>query len=263
MIIDKENLKLPDWNKYAVSQLDYTSNAERHDLACRYKLMQISQDFFIARMNIIFSDERTDYVDLLKCGLDKECMQKIFVQNALLYYNFCIDLSWIMIYLYCLPQKELDFNIPNEEIEKAEKQVNYDVITEYLKFQISITDGEIKCKLERLLHIIDDFWNKVIKNNFRPIYNYTKHQGAYDILYINPKKFFKFENFKTNIDIMESKKFDINKMTNMCIEFNNNFIEYMEKIIRIVIDPSNTKDFYNFNEIGCNIIKNIIKDTKK
>lgn len=157
MIIDKENLKLPDWNKYAITQLDYASNAERHDLACRYKLMQIFQDFFIARMNIIFSDERTDYVNLPNCGLNKERMQKIFVHNALLYYNFCIDLSWIMVYLYCLPQKELDFNIPNEEIEKAEKQVNYDVITEYLKFQISITNGEIKSKLESLLHIIDDF----------------------------------------------------------------------------------------------------------
>lgn len=262
MIIDKENLKEPDWSKYSVNQIDFYSNAERHDLICRCKLMQIYQNFIIARENLIFSDERNSYGDLLEDEGDKECFQKIFVQNALLYYNFCVDLSWVLIYLYCLPVNEDNFNISNEQVIKAEKIVDYTFIKEYLKAQKEHAVVGLKNDLESLLTTIKEFWEKIDKKtSFRNDYNYIKHQGAYDILGINPKIFFKFKGIETNIDIIESRKFDISEMTNMCVEFNNSFIEYMDKIIEIVIDPSNVKELYNFSEIGNNILKNSKKDT--
>jgi hypothetical protein len=257
VVINIENLKSPNWGEYAANQLDYYSNAERHDLICRHKLMQIYQNFCIARMQLIFSDDRTNYGDLADNEENKENIQKIFIQNALLYYNFCVDLSWTMVYFYFLPQKD-NYNISSNEVENAEKIVNYEFLIKYLNMQLNNVDIEFQNKIKNLLEIITKFWNQILNDEFRKAYNYSKHQGAYDILGINIPDFFKIEGIETNIDIIKSKKFDIDKMTNMLIDFNNEFIIYIDKIINIVIEPSNIKELYHFNEIMGNIINNSI-----
>lgn len=262
--MDKNSLKLPDWEKYYINQIDFLSNTERHELICRYKLMQIYQNFYIARLQLIFSNEKICYNNLIENVEDEECIRKMFVQNALLYYNFCVDLSWIMVYLYCLPKDENNFNISEDSIRKAEKEVCYEFITQTLELYISTSNGNLKNKLKLLLNHIKQFWNDICNNSgFRNIYNYTKHQGVYDIIGINPKKFFNLEKIGTNIDIIESRKFDIKKMTEMCVKFNNDFIEYMDKIIDIVISSSNTKNSYSIKEISNNVIKNTPKYNRK
>ena len=239
MKIKKENLKDPDWSKYKVNQLDFYSNAERNDLICRCVLMQIYQDFYFARENLLFSDERKNYGDLVDDDIkNRECVQKMFVQNALLYYNFCVDLSWVMVYYYCLPKTRDNISITKKDILKAEEVVCYDFVKENLEYYSTLSNGNLKNNLNLLLEYIEDFWNSICNNSgFRTIYNYIKHKGAYDIIGIAPEKFFSIEGIKTNIEIMEFKDFDIDKMTDSCIKFNNDFVEYMEKIIKIVINP--------------------------
>lgn len=254
MMFDIEKVKLPNWGKLAANQLDYYSNADRHDLICRYKLTQIYQNFYIARMHLIYSNDKTNYGDLDKNELDKDDIQKIFLQNSLIYYNFCIDLSWSMIYFFCLPQ-ESDFNISKKEIVNAEKIVNYDFIIEYLKVQNKNVVVEYKNKISNLLKIIKEFWNKILSSEFRKMYNYTKHQGAYNLIGINVDNFMKIEGININIDIIKSPEFDKEIITNELIDFNNEFIIYMDKIIDIVIDTSNKKELYDSNEIIRNILK--------
>ena len=175
MEINIDDLKLPNWENYAANQLDFYSKAERHDLICRYKLTQIYQNFYIARMNLIFSDERTNYGSLADNGVEKEKLQKMFIQNALIYYNFCIDLSWVMVYLYCMPQRDT-FNISLKEVEDAEKIVNYQFIKDYLNAQIKMVEVNYQNKIINLLETITKFWKNILNDDFRKVYNYTKHQ---------------------------------------------------------------------------------------
>lgn len=255
MMFDIEKIKLPNWGELAANQLDYYSNANRHDLICRYKLTQIYQNFYIARMNLIYSHDKTNYGDLDKDKLDKNDIQKIFIQNSLIYYNFCIDLSWSMIYLYCLPIKSNN-NILKDEVDNAEKIVNYEFINNYLKSNNKNTVVEYRNKLKELLKIINEFWNQILSSEFRKMYNYTKHQGAYNLIGINLDDFMKIEGINTNIEIIKSPEFSKDIITNELIAFNNEFIIYMDKIIDIVIDPSNKKELYDFNEIVGNLLKN-------
>ena len=261
MKIDKEKLKLPNWEKYATNQLDFYADTERRDLMCRYKLIQIYQNFYIARMNILFSDEKNNYGDMLNIE-SKQNIQKIFIQNALLYYNFCIDLSWTMIYLYCMPKRS-ECNITSEEVKNAEKIVDYEFLVAYLNAQYKNLKVDFKNKIKLLLDIVKKFWIKILNDDFRQIYNYIKHQGAYDILDINPPIFMRVEGIEIDIDIIKSPEFDVDKITAMLIEFNNEYIEYLDKIIEIIIDSSNTKEFYNFEDLIKNMHKNRRKNNKQ
>ena len=255
MMFDIEKIKLPNWGELTANQLDYYSNADRHDLICRYKLTQIYQNFYIARMHLIYSNDKINYGDLDQDELDKNDIQKIFLQNSLIYYNFCIDLSWSMAYLYCLPIKSNN-NILKDEVDNAEKIVNYEFINNYLKSNSKNTVVEYRNKLKELLKIINEFWNKILSSEFRKMYNYTKHQGAYNLIGINLDDFMKIEGINTNIEIIKSPEFSKDIITNELLAFNNEFIIYMDKIIDIVIDPSNKKELYDFNEIVGNLLKN-------
>lgn len=256
MNINENELRLPDWDKYRCNEFDFYSAANRQDLICRHKLMQIFQNFKIARENIIFSSDSKNYGDLISCEFNSKVLKKLFVQNALLYYNFCIDLSWQMVCLFCLTKKECDFNITNEEIKKIEKEVTFEYVIENLKYQCKIANDDTKEKLKLLLKNIDMFWNKKINDGFRNIYNYIKHQGAYDILDISPESKLKIEGIDTDIKVLRSYEFNIDEMTRTCLNFNNEFIDYLERIVKIVINPLNTKEKYNLNELLKNIVDN-------
>ncbi len=122
-----------------------------------------------------------------------------------------------------------------------------------------LVDVDYQNKLRILLGTIKCFWNNILNKDYRESYNYIKHQGAFNILGINIPDFFKVEGIKPNIDIIRSKEIDINKMTNMLIDFNNKLIIYIDKIISIVIDPTNVKDQYHLDEINGRIINSAKK----
>ena len=161
-----------------------------------------------------------------------------------------------------MPQRDT-FNISLKEVEDAEKIVNYQFIKDYLNAQIKMVEVNYQNKIINLLETITKFWKNILNDDFRKVYNYTKHQGAYNILGINLPNFFELKGIKTNISIIKSKEFDTTKMTNMLIDFNNKFITYINEIISIVIDSSNIKELYNTNEIIENIINNSVQDDKR
>lgn len=80
----EKDFELPNWIDYKPCDSDYYSNTARQDLLCRFKLTQVYQNFCIARMNCIFSDKKNNYGDLDPENKNKEWLEKIFLQNALL-----------------------------------------------------------------------------------------------------------------------------------------------------------------------------------
>lgn len=252
--------KLPDWIKYNPHKLDYYSNADRQDLLCRFKLTQVYQNFCVARMNCIFSDENTNYGDLDPEGKNKEWIKKLFLQNALLYYNICVDLSWCMAYFYCIPKQEGNFNITNEEIEAIEKEINYDSLHEFLNMQLNIADKKEKVILEELKKLITEFWNEKIPEGFRQDYNFIKHRGTFDIFDSIAKNenvaLFVVESSEPDITIPKFKEFDSEKYINILRNFHTVFLEYIDNMIDIIINPKYSLPKYNFEEIINNVVNN-------
>src|SRR5574344_923947 len=253
-----DELELPNWGIYIPNEIDYDSNCERQDLLCRFKLYQVYHNFCLARMNYIFADNDNNYGDLDDDGKNKDMLEKLFLQNALLYYNFCIDISWSMIYSYYISKNESDFNISNKKIEEFEEQVNFENLKEYLTYQSDIVNGGEKGNLEKLINIVSDFWYKKLPANFRQKYNYIKHRGVLDIFGINesePKLFF-YQGHNIDIDIFKVDNFNVTEFREILFEFHKVFIEYMNTIIEILVIPHYKKSECTFKELLENIINN-------
>lgn len=259
----EKDFELPNWIDYKPCDLDYYSNTARQDLLCRFKLTQVYQNFCIARMNCIFSDKKNNYGDLDPENKNKEWLEKIFLQNALLYYNICVDLSWCMVYFYCASKSEESFNITEKEIEKIEEEINYDNLKARLEMSLKISNFKDKKKLERILELTTEFWNDKIPKEFRQDYNYIKHRGTFDIFddFKNDENtsLFLIDGIKPNITVPRFKKFDSEEYINILRDFHVSFLKYMNDLIDIIIKPHYNPSKYSIKEI----INNVINNSKK
>lgn len=254
-----EDFQFPNWIEFFDNDIDYYSNKDRQDLLCRFKLRQIYHNFCVARMNVIFSEDKTNYGDLDPEGKNKKMLKNLFLQNALIYYNTCIDLSWCLVYFYCVSKKDEEFNISMEEIKKIEDSINFDSLQEILKCQINISSIKEKSILEKLLNITNDFWIKNLPNDFRQDYNYIKHKGVFDIFGFesNNSELFLVNGKTPNIVIPRIKSFDSDKYMKILQEFHIKFIKYIDDIIDVIIKPKCNQNIYPFEEIMTNIINNL------
>jgi len=209
-------------------------------------------------MNCIFSDENTNYGDLDAEGKNKKMLRKIFLQNALMYYNTCVDLSWCLVVFYCVPKKEGKFNITNEEIEKIENSISFDYLQEYLNLQLNFVNVSERVILDQLIEKTKEFWYNTMPDGFRQDYNYIKHKGTFDIFDMEKEEnqLFLVNNKTPNIVIPKFKEFDSEKYAKMLRDFHNAFLEYINDIIDIIIKPKFKPSKYSFEEITRNIINN-------
>lgn len=263
MNIEKE-FELPDWIKYKPCDLDYYSNTARQDLLCRFKLTQVYQNFCIARMNCIFSDKNNNYGDLDSKGENKEWLEKIFLQNALLYYNICVDLSWCIVYFYCVSKSEENFNITEKEIEKIEKEINYDNLIVCLEKSLKLSDLKEKKTLEKILELTTEFWSNKMPEAFREDYNYIKHRGTFDIFnyFRDDEKIalFLIDGNKPNIIIPSFREFDSEEYIIILKDFHISFLKYINDLIDIIIKPNYIPSKYDIKEVISNVINNSEKE---
>lgn len=246
MDIEKK-LKLPKWHQYFANMADYYSNTDRRDLICRFKLKQIYQNFLIARMQCILAEENIKLRELSQNGVEN-----LFLQNALIYYNSCIDLSWQLVYFYYMPKREGKFNITNEELEKEEKTMkNLEKLQKRLESKPLEEDDIEREKREQLSQIVTEFFYKKIPERFRDNYNYIKHRGTFDIFEVETEKdsLFLVNGKKPDITIFKLKKFNSKGCINMLLDFHNAFIEYVETLIEIIIKPKMRTSIYSIDEV--------------
>lgn len=255
----EEELKLPNWNEYKPLDEEYYLNTDKQDLLCRFKLVQVYQNFCIARANFIFSDKDTNYGELDPDGKNKYWLEKFFLQNALLYYNICIDLSWVMVYFYYIPKKEEEFNITEKEIEEIEKGVSYDNLLAFLKIQVNLADSKERIILEKIIELITEFYNNKIPEDFRKDYNYIKHRGTYDIFDTEDNVTtiqFLVNNKEPNISIPKFKTFDNEKYIDILKKFHKSFLEYINQIIDIIIKPKLSSQNFSLDDAINNAVSN-------
>ena len=251
-----ERLVIPKWNEYFPHDLDYYSNVDRQDLLCRFKLSQVYQNFCVARMNFIFSEEGTDYGDVVQ-GENVTWYRKLLLQNSILYYNICVDLSWTMVYFYCVSKHDKDFNIDADEIKAIEESVTFDTLQEKLDEIISITSGEQRNILENLKTLTWDFFNKEMPENFRQDYNYIKHRGTFDVFCTNTDEvLMEIKNKIPNIVIPRPIDFDLDKIMERLERFHKSFFNYVEQIINLIIKPNYRPPVYSVEEIFSNTLEN-------
>lgn len=195
-------------------------------------------------MNCILAKEKIKLRDL-----SQNVVENFFLQNAIIYYNSCIDLSWQLIYFQYMPKKEGKFNITNEEMEEIEKKINLKSLEKLL--EVKPEDEIEKERKEKITHLVTKFLSEKIPKRFRDDYHYIKHRGTFDIFEVETEtdSLFVVNGKKPDITIFRLKEFDSEGYIDMLLDFHNAFIKYIETLIEIIIKPRIRPSKYSFDEV--------------
>lgn len=211
--------------------LDYMPYEDKYGLystniifACN-KIVDIYQTCCAARANLNYMNSR-DYGDLARDDISKLYIKTLFLQNALFYYNFSVDLSWQIIWLHYDPF--ITDKIPNNKLyEKCIKNCNY----ENLRLRLTLA-RDIKMRK----YYLESFYNNPLFREIRELYNFIKHRGAvyFPGLGLNDTKM-SFSICDYNVPMVSRRVVKIEELSRKLIEFDNIFVKYLLDIIDILI----------------------------
>ncbi len=197
-------------------------------LMALHKIQDVYHTLNFARLSLdsLRAENLGDLIDEDANGVGKAVIKYMFMNNSISYYNYCIDLSWQVLWLYYNPEMN-KYSIHSRE--------------DYLKSTKDCTLGELKyplslAKQEKLYDSVAEFFNSETTSRIRTKYNYIKHRGVYHIDGMG-------ENYKTSmmsysgrhLPLLYREELDLEEMKSFLIEFDKSFVEYFEMIIAHVV----------------------------
>lgn len=160
-----------------------------------------------------------------QAGLGKAVIRYTIMNNCLSYYNYCIDYSWQVLWLYYNDMDESAYNNMDKYIEFMEK-CRLTSLKDLLR-----TKGD-----KNIYNHINDFFMKEEVKNVRKKYNSIKHRGFYHIdgLGENYKETAVSVNGK-RLPLLHREEIDLNELRSELIEFDSLFVSYFDVIIDKVV----------------------------
>ena len=225
-------IDVKSWFEYFPNELiidKYTAN----QIMSLEKIKDVYHSLTYGRLCVdnLFVENYGDLIDEDENGLGRIVIKSTIMNNCLSYYNYCIDYSWQVLWLYYNTVDKSYFNSMDKYIEFMEK-------CNLKKLKKLLIDKEEK----QLCKHIEAFFNNNKVKTIRKKYNTIKHRGFYHIEGLG-------ENYKESIISIDGKRLpllhreelDLNKLKEELIEFDNLFVKYFEVIIDKVV-PSEIKD---------------------
>lgn len=224
------------WINYAPQEAQYY-NYDPHIVASSMKIEDTYQAFCLARASLSYMDVN-NFGELISQNdiVHKTYIKSLFIQNALIYYNICIDLSWQVVWLYYGPST-LDLIYDKQFYSNSIKSCNL----ESLRYRLALA------KQKKFYYVIEAFFTDSLTEKIREAYNYIKHRGT---LY--------FENLGNNYktlaitvndftpSMLYRDKFNMEEWIDNLIEFDDKFVNYFEDIINFIIPKGYTNTKFDF-----------------
>lgn len=210
--------------------LDYKpdeSNCGLYDtnviLLC-HKITDVYVTLCIARSNIHYVDN-DDYGDFARDEISKLYVNSMLVQNSLVYYNFAVDLSWQVGWLYA--DQGINGLMPTSQLyERESKKCDFETLCYNLTLAQDI----------KLREHYRSLYNNSFFKKLREDYNFIKHRGTfhYKGLGLNDSKMM----IRVNdymLPLVSRREIDINEMRKKLIEFDKLFTNYFLDIVNMVV----------------------------
>lgn len=244
MLIHERMPEVHHWMDYNPGWPQYY-HYEPNLVATAHKITDVYQAFCSARTALQYLDVE-NYGELIAQtdDLHLKFIRSQFIQNALVYYNISIDLSWQVLWLFC-KEPSFDLMYENKYVDTT-KDCNLETLRETLDYMSSFPSIEKKT-LDMLLNHMISFFNDELPLKVRHKYNYMKHRGTYyiDGLGMNDKTLGIVVN-GVNPLMLTREELDINEWKETLIKFDNSFVGYFEYILKNIM-PVDFKDrVFNF-----------------
>lgn len=223
--IDNKFKYIHNWHKFYPKEFQYIKYKEYIVLA-GFEIFNVYETLCLARISLDYI-EYDDFGQLISSSDDSHLtsIRKVFMQNSIIYYNICIDLSWQVLWLY-YGESSLELVYNEDYLEKALKECSYEGVL----YRITLA------KQYKLREIVKEFYKYLKKTEIREAYNYIKHKGTfyYKNLGINDRNMlFSFNGI--NLKMLNRKEIDLNEWSSKLIEFDDRFITYFTNVIDYIM----------------------------
>lgn len=231
------------WYDYEPEEHKYCLFSHNLLMAC-HKIEDVYRTMCLARICLenIRAENFGELIDE-KDELSKAVMRSTFINNSISYYNYCIDLSWQVLWLY-YNHSTIEYSIhKRKDYLQATKYCNL----EALKYHLWLA------KQNKLSEYVEMFFRKDTTQSIREKYNYIKHRGTYHIhgLGENYKEsMLRYNGFR--LPLLYREELNLDSIMSELIEFDKTFVEYFEFIIESIVP----KDYLKCTE--CNMSDFII-----
>lgn len=213
------------WTDYEPIDSDYVEYPT-FITSAMFQVIGVYDTLCRARTSLEFI-ECNDYGKLITYSGENDLafIRKMFIENSIIYYNICVDLSWQVLWLY-LQKDDLNIIYNEKKLNKILKTCNYNDLIRRLKL-----DG-----LEKIIEKLEEFKKYLDESGVRTKYNYIKHRGVYHYNGVG-------ENYGNMImgyngmypKIFSRKEIDIEKWKKMLLEFDTEFVEYFNYILQEIV----------------------------
>ncbi|QDZ88690.1 hypothetical protein [Priestia megaterium] len=213
------------WAKYSPHMPQYTKYARDNAnvILAGHKIDDVYTQFCNARASLIFM-EVDDYGQIIEKpnDINLKFIRSKFLFDALALYNYCIDLSWQVLYLYYG-----DAHVGITQDEEYYLQATKDCNMESLEVRLSIA------KRDGVYNHVRGFMDRDLTHELRKSYNYIKHRGTYHIegLGLNDDVLPIGLGEDLQIKMLNRQTLHLDEFKEKLIQFDISFVKYFEDII--------------------------------
>lgn len=222
------------WLDYDPGEPQYY-NFEANVVAAGSKIADVYEQFSNARMSLEYM-ECKNFGDLISKTdeLHLTMLRSRFLKEALAYYNYCIDLSWQVLW-YFYGENDLGLIIDENRFFNSASKCNFEELT----YKLTLAK-EFKIR-ERL----KSFFNSNLTREIRDMYNYLKHRGStytegLGVQYEHLAVSVGYENPDGSVNeikhrMLTRRTLDISSWQEKLKEFDKTFYHYFEELIKYIM----------------------------
>ncbi|WP_342537949.1 hypothetical protein MKY15_15665 [Sporosarcina sp. FSL K6-1540] len=231
------------WREYTPDMKQYIEFAKEDAnlILAGHKIQDVYIQFKMARASLMYL-EIDNYGQLIAENDEFHLtfIRSKFLFDALALYNYCIDLSWQVLYLY---HGDAHFGVIQDEDYYI--QATADCNLENLQGRL------VKiAKRDGLFKYINDFFISTPTSEIRSAYNYIKHRGTFHIegLGLNDDAI-PIDMAGYKLKMLNRKSINIEEWKQKLIQFDISFVKYFEDIIFTLMPKNFTGNSVSINSM--------------
>jgi hypothetical protein len=236
-----EAFPIDEWHSYEPWDPHYC-NFPPHIIFAAHKIGDVYESFTNARFFLSYI-ELDNYGELIAENdeLHLSFIRSRLLQSALASYNYCIDLSWQVLWFYFGESRYRLYDDPDYYYKEAQN-----CNRESLKVRLHLAHSD------HISRHLDLFLSNDVISKVRTKYNYLKHRGTfYTPGFGEQYKYLMGGANGRSFKMVEREVFDISEWKRNLIAFDEHFYQYFNQIIKWVMP----KDFLTFEGSFTDVLK--------
>lgn len=248
------------WHNYAPLDDKYYKYSSNVIYTC-CKIDDLYYQMCNARMSLRFCFDFDEYSMMGEDETSILYSKKYFIENALLYYNFCVDYLWQVLWLYYDNSEKVDAIATNEYYQLSMKQCDFE----------SLICGLTEINENKLVNVLKNFFSpkNKIYDKIRSKYNYVKHRASFYTpgLGMNDEETMipipmsitsgKDETYVVSykLPMITREVVELNDMKNILIDFDKIFVDLCEYFFELLIP----KDYFATGKVQLDVVYDYVK----